>query len=184
MGVETATGQRPQLPQPDGHARELHQLVTAGGLHFVLGFDQARDYTADLAALVRIPRSPEWLAGMYSADGIATPLVDIEHWAVHTQPGDRRDFAGSSRCHALRLADGAQSWAIRLTKAPVVVDLAGIPREPVSNALPLRVSAAFGGVMPYATHACMLGDETVALQLDWPALAQALRQELSGMAAS
>ncbi len=166
-----------QQPAPAADARDLHQLVTAGDLHFVIGFAQAREYTADLAAILRIPRAPAWLAGMYSADGVATPLVDITQWAARTGPVQSR----SHRHNALRLADGTDSWAIRLTKAPVVVDLATARRESVSDDLPLRVSATFGGVMPFATHACTLGDGTVALQLDWLALALALRQELSGM---
>ncbi len=80
------------------------------------------------------------------------------------------------------MADATDSWAIRLTQPPVVLDLAATRREPVSNALPLRISAAFGGVMRFATHAFTLADDTVALQVDWPALALALRHELSGMA--
>lgn len=169
----------PQQPAPEADSRDLHQLVTAGSLRFVIGFAQAREYTADLAALVRIPRAPAWLAGLYSADGVATPLVDIAHWAART--GVAAAPARSNRHNALRLADGTDSWAIRLTQAPVVVDLATVRREPVCDDLPLRVSATFGGVMPFATHACTMGDHTVALQLDWAALAQALRQELSGL---
>ena len=173
--------QVPHLPAPPGDARDLHQLVTAANLRFVIGFAQAREYTADLAAIVRIPRSPAWLSGMYSADGVATPLVDIAHWAARTGPGAAPAQARSNRHNALRLADGTDSWAIRLTQPPVVVDLAAARRESVSDNLPLRVSATFGAVMPFATHACTLADGTVALQLDWPALALALRQELSGM---
>lgn len=171
----------PLQPAPPGDARDLHQLVTAGDLRFVIGFDQAREYTADLAVLVRIPRAPAWLAGMYSSDGIATPLVDIAHWAARTAEAAGPAQARINRHNALRLADGTDSWAIRLTQAPVVVDLATVRREPVCDDLPLRVSATFGAVMPFATHACTLGDHSVALQVDWPALARALRQELSGM---
>jgi hypothetical protein len=167
---------------PGGTPRDLHQLATAGNLRFVLGFSQAREYTAGLQALVRIPRSPAWLAGMYSADGVATPLVDIERWATRAPAADSVP-ANSKRYNALRLADGTDSWAIRLSQPPVVLDLATTRHEPVSNALPLHISAAFGAVMPFATHALTLADGAVALQLDWPALALALRQELSGMAA-
>ena len=179
--MQTPGSQVPQQPAPAADARDLHQLVTAGNLRFVIGFGQAREYTADLAALVRMPRSPAWLTGLYSADGVATPLVDIAHWAARTGPAAAPAQARSHRHNALRLADGTDSWAIRLTQAPVVVDLATARRESVSDHLPLRVSATFGAVMPFATHACTLGDGTVALQLDWPALALALRQELSGM---
>jgi hypothetical protein len=171
----------PQQPAPEADSRDLHQLVTAGNLRFVIGFAQAREYTADMAVLVRIPRAPAWLAGMYSADGIATPLVDIAHWAARTAEAAGPAQVRINRHNALRLADGTDSWAIRLTQAPVVVDLASVRREPVCDDLPLRVSATFGAVMPFATHACTLGDGTVALQMDWPALALALRQELSGL---
>ena len=184
---------------------DLRQLVAAGDMRFIIGFDESREYIDAVASLTRIPRSPGWLLGAFSADGNAVPLVDISSWAHQTEParwrppgqpaGSRyegRDLregragrhpgspsAGTLR--ALRMGDGASAWAIRVAEAPAVVSLAQDQSRPVSSTLPLAVSSVNGHLMPHASAAWLLPDNMIALQIRWAALAEVLRQELAGI---
>ena len=159
--------------------RDLHQLVSVGDMRLVLQFSDAREYADGVGALLPVPRAPNWLLGMYSADGVATPLVDIEAWALQLQ-GISAAAGGAFAPRALRLADAADSWAIRVSQAPSVLDVATVRQEQVTNHLPLRVSATYGALMPYATAAVHLDDARIALRIDWTRLALHLKQELSG----
>lgn len=180
-------------------------------MRFIIGFDESREYIDAVASLTRIPRSPGWLLGAFSADGNAVPLVDISSWAQQTEPtrwrppgqpaGSRHQghqghqghegregvegrHPGSSSAgtlRALRMGDGASAWAIRVTKAPAVVSLAPDQSRPVSSSLPLAVSSVNGHLMPHASAAWLLPDNVIALQVRWAALAAVLRQELAGI---
>lgn len=88
---------------------------------------------------------------------------------------------GLAPLRALRLGDGASTWAIRLSHSPSVVDMRSGTAKPVDNHLPLAVSSANGRLMAHAELAWFLGDGTTALQVRWGALAQTLKTELSGV---
>ena len=178
---------------------KLHQLASAGGVRLVVGFEESREYIDVVAGLTRIPRAPSWLLGVFGSDGGAVPLVDIEAWALQVQPqpwqapreqaasarpGSQQNTGAAGQLHALRMNDGTDAWAIRLSHSPSVVDLQDAQAKEVDFNLPLGVSAANGALMPHATQAWFLADKTVALQLRWASLAQAIRQELSGISAA
>ncbi len=168
-------------------------------MRFIIGFDESREYIDAVASLTRIPRSPGWLLGAFSADGNAVPLVDISAWAHQTEPtrwrppgqlaGNRFDVregrhpgspsAGTLR--ALRMGDGTNAWAIRVTEAPTVISLAQDQSRAISSTLPLSVSSVNGHLMPHATTAWLLPSNVIALQVRWAALANVLRQELAGI---
>lgn len=178
----------------------LHQLASAGGVRLLVGFHESREYIDVVTGLTRIPRAPSWLLGVFGSDSGAVPLVDIEAWALHVQPqpwqapreqqtagalaGASHSTGTTDQLHALRMNDGADAWAIRLSHSPSVVDLRDAQEKDVDFNLPLGVSAANGGLMSYATQAWFLADKTVALQLRWESLAQAIRKELSGISAA
>lgn len=169
------------VPQEPGSVhRDLHQVAVAGEMRFALRFSEAREYVAAVAGLVRIPRAPRWLLGLYSADGIATPLVDIEDWALRAHPRRTANGARTVTYNALRFADGKDSWAIRLEQAPTVLDLAGAKREPVTAQPHAGISAAYGGLLAHATELVHV-DGGAVLRVDWPRLASHLKQELSGL---
>ena len=171
-------------------------------MRFIIGFDESREYIDAVASLTRIPRSPGWLLGAFSADGNAVPLVDISAWAHQTEPtrwrppgllagsrfeareareGRHRGSPSAGTLRALRMGDGASAWAIRVTEAPAVVSLAQDQSRPVSSTLPLAVSSVNGHLMPHASAAWLLPDNMIALQIRWAALAEVLRQELAGI---
>lgn len=159
-------------------ARDLRQLAVTGAMQFALQFSEAREYVAGVARLVAIPRAPNWLVGLFSADGLATPLVDIEAWA--TGRSDAR-LRAPARLSALRLDDGVNSWAIRLVQAPNVLDVADARREPAGLSLPLALSARYAKLMDHAIEVLHLQAGDTALRIDWPGLSARLRQELSGL---
>ena len=181
---------------PDTTPRgDLRQLVAAGYMRFIVGFDESREYIDSVASLTRIPRSPGWLLGAFSSDGNAVPLVDVSAWAHQTEPtawrppgqarSDRLEgrhpgapSAGTLR--ALRMGDGANAWAIRVTEAPSVVSLSPAQSRDISPALPLTVSSVNGHLMPHAAAAWLLAGNVIALQVRWAAFAEVLRQELAG----
>lgn len=168
-------------------------------MRFIIGFDESREYIDSVASLTRIPRSPGWLLGAFSADGNAVPLVDISAWAHQTEPTGWRPsghlaggrFEGREGRHpgppsagalrALRMGDGASAWAIRVTEAPAVISLAQDQSRAISSTLPLSVSSVNGHLMPHASAAWMLAGNLIALQVRWAALADVLRQELAGI---
>lgn len=196
---------RSALPATPAEAKtrgDLRQLVAAGTMRFIIGFDESREYIDAVASLTRIPRSPGWLLGAFSADGNAVPLVDISSWAHQTEPtrwrppgqpaGSRYEgregregrHPGSSSAgtlRALRMGDGASAWAIRVTEAPAVVSLAPDQSRAISSTLPLAVSSVNGHLMPHASAAWLLPANVIALQVRWAALAEVLRQELAGI---
>lgn len=73
------------LPKSKGGG-DLRQLVAAGYMRFIIGFDESREYIDSVASLTRIPRSPGWLLGAFSSDSSAVPLVDVSAWAHQTEP--------------------------------------------------------------------------------------------------
>ncbi len=191
LSVETAA--------PVRSGAELRQLVSAGAMRFVIGFNESRQYVDGIAALTRIPRSPPWLLGAFASDGSAVPLVDLEAWAQHAQPTawrlshntfETRNqarqpwLAQASSLRALRMGDGPSAWAIRVTDAPAVVSLEPNQSHAISNRLPLGVSAINGRLMPHSAAAWVLADQTIALQINWLLVAEAVRRELSGISSS
>ncbi len=178
---------------------DLRQLVAAGSMRFIIGFDESREYVDAVASLTRIPRSPSWLLGAFSADGNAVPLVDIYAWAHQTEPtrwkppghlagsrfeareGHHPGSPSAGTLRALRMGDGASAWAIRVTEAPAVISLAQNQSRAISSTLPLAVSSVNGHLMPHAMAAWFLAGDVVALQIRWAALADVLRQELAGI---
>ncbi len=165
-------------------------------MRFIIGFDESREYIDSVASLTRIPRSPGWLLGAFSSDGNAVPLVDISAWAHQTEPmgwlahgqmpgsrfeGRHPGTPSTGPLRALRLGDGANAWAIRVTEAPAVISLAQNQSRTISPALPLLVSSVNGHLMPHAMAAWFLAGDVVASQVRWDALADVLRQELAGI---
>ena len=165
-------------------------------MRFIIGFDESREYIDSVASLTRIPRSPGWLLGAFSADGNAVPLVDVSAWAHQSEPSGWRShsqlpgsrFEGrhpgapsSGPLRALRLGDGANAWAIRVTEAPAVISLGQDQLRAISSTLPLSVSSVNGHLMPHASAAWLLPANVIALQVRWAALANVLRQELAGI---
>ena len=184
---------------PAGRLGELRQLVSAGAMRFVVGFDESRQYVDSISALTRIPRSPPWLLGAFASDGSAVPLIDLEAWAQQAEPAAWRliqntlesrnqnrqpwlSQAGNLR--ALRMGDGPTAWAIRVTEAPAVISLEPSQSHAISNNLPLGVSAVNGRLMPHSVAAWVLADHAIALQIRWSLVADALQQELSGISAA
>ena len=168
-------------------------------MRFVVGFDESRQYVDSISALTRIPRSPPWLLGAFASDGSAVPLIDLEAWAQQAEPTAWRliqntlesrnqnrqpwlSQAGSLR--ALRMGDGPTAWAIRVTEAPAVISLEPSQSHAISSNLPLGVSAVNGRLMPHSVAAWVLADHVIALQIRWSLVADALRQELSGISAA
>ena len=181
---------------------DLRQLVAAGSMRFIVGFGDSREYVDALTGLTRVPRSPNWLLGVFSSDGASVPLVDIAAWAHHARPADWKytDSHGTShfaavragaragsatnvgrQLRALRFGMGANAWAIRVSEAPAVVALAASQATGISNRLPLSVSATNGRLMAHAETAWTLADNVAAIEVRWAELAQALRQELAGL---
>ena len=165
-------------------------------MRFIVGFDESREYIDSVSALTRIPRSPGWLLGAFSSDGNAVPLVDISAWAHQTEPkgwrshgqmpgsrveGRHTGAPSTGPLRALRLGDGANAWAIRVTEAPSVISLAQNQSYTVSPALPLAVSSVNGHLMPHAMAAWFLAGDVVALQIRWNTLGDVLRHELAGI---
>lgn len=204
------------LPQTDGAntsaeigagARgDLRQLVVSGPMRFIVGFGESRAYLDALAGLTRVPRSPQWLLGVFSSDGASVPLVDIDAWAHQTRPAAWKytDSLGASQfvnvrvagvagatgaaatrqLRALQFGDGASAWAIRVSEAPAVVSLAAHQAQSITNRLPLQVSANNGRLMQHAHAAWTLGDKVPAIEVRWSSLAEVLRQELSGISSA
>ncbi len=189
----------PELMQPAPTRGVMRQLVSAGDLRLVLGFDEAREYVDNVPGLTRVPGAPAWLLGLFPSEGTAVPLVDIAAWAQRTEPahwtqaraGSARSFdaahpatRSASALRALRFGEGEQAWAIRLSQAPAVLDLNDARHQPLSNDLPLRVSAINGALVHHAAQAWFLPGGAVALQIKWPQVAKALQNELSGLVAA
>lgn len=182
---------------------DLRQLVIAGPMRFIVGFGESRAYLDTLSGLTRVPRSPQWLLGVFSSDGTSVPLVDIDAWAHQTRPaawkytdslgashfegmrsGAAVTGAAAKQLRALQFGDGINAWAIRVSEAPAVVSLATHQAQSITNRLPLQVSANNGRLMQHAQAAWTLGDKVPAIEVRWRSLAEALRQELSGMSSS
>ena len=183
---------------------DLRQLVVAGPMRFIVGFGESRAYLDSLTSLTRVPRSPPWLLGVFSSDGASVPLVDIDAWAHQTRPAAWKytDSSGTShfegiragasaagaasakQLRALQFGDGTNTWAIRVSEAPAVVTLTAHQAQSITNRLPLQVSANNGRLMQHAHAAWALGDKVPAIEVHWSALAEALRQELSGISSS
>jgi CheW-like domain len=166
-------------------------------MRFVVGFDESRQYLDSVGTLTRIPRSPPWLLGAFNSDGAPVPLVDMEAWAHRAGPTPWRLAANplesrqqaaqpwassASSLRALRMGDGADAWAIRVTQAPAVIAVESGQSRAISNQLPLSVSATNGRLMPHAAFAWFLAEAAIALQVHWSQVADAIRQELSGLA--
>jgi chemotaxis signal transduction protein len=173
--------------QPQG---DLRQLVTVGGLRLVMGFDESREYLDAVQAITRVPRAPAWLLGVLGSSGLAVPVVDLVAWAQRTRPepwrvtgNERGQSTTAVTAHvlrALRLRDGADAWAFRVTQAPSVVNLNTAQQSQAITAhLPLSVSASYGQLMPHAVRLWTLADGSWALQIRWPTVVEALRQDLS-----
>jgi chemotaxis signal transduction protein len=188
-----------------GARGDLRQLVVAGPMRFIVGFGESRAYLDSLAGLTRVPRSPQWLLGVFSSDGASVPLVDIDAWAHQTRPAAWKytDSLGASQfvnvrvgaagatgaaaarqLRALQFGDGASAWAIRVSEAPAVVSLAAHQAQSITNRLPLQVSANNGRLMHHAHAAWTLGDKVPAIEVRWSSLAEVLRQELSGISSA
>lgn len=184
---------------------DLRQLVVAGPMRFVVGFAESRAYLDSLSGLTRVPRSPNWLLGVFSSDGTSVPLIDIDAWAHQTRPAAWKytDTSGTShfagarsgaavatgaaaarQLRALQFGEGLNAWAIRVSEAPAVVALEGHQAQSISNRLPLQVSANNGRLMQYAQSAWTLVGKAPAIEVRWSALAAVLRQELSGISSS
>jgi chemotaxis signal transduction protein len=183
---------------------DLRQLVVSGPMRFIVGFNESRAYLDSLAGLTRVPRSPQWLLGVFSSDGASVPLIDIDAWAHQTRPAawkytdssgashfeglrasaDATGAATAKQLRALQFGDGSNAWAIRVSEAPAVVALAAHQSQPITNRLPLQVSANNGRLMQHAQSAWALGDKTPAIEVRWSALAEVLRQELSGISSA
>ena len=182
---------------------DLRQLVVAGPMRFIVGFGESRAYLDSLSGLTRVPRSPPWLLGVFSSDGASVPLVDVDAWAHQARPAAWKytDSLGAShfegmrsgaaaagvvanQLRALQFGDGANAWAIRVSEAPAVVALTEQQAQSISNRLPLQVSANNGRLMQHARAAWALGDKAPAIEVHWSALAEVLRQELSGISSS
>jgi hypothetical protein len=187
----------PAPPDAEGVRADLRQLVAAGSMRFVVGFDESREYIDSVPSLTRIPRSPSWLLGAFSADGNAVPLVDISAWAHLTEPAGWRSHGqstggrfekrnpgapSSGPLRALRIGDGPSAWAIRVTEPPAVISLTPDQSIAISSTLPLAVSSINGHLMPHAIAAWLLPANVIALEVGWASLADVLRQELAGIA--
>lgn len=100
---------------------------------------------------------------------------------MNTQPATGDAKKG---LHALRFGDGKSAWAIRLSNAPAVVDLTQAKSQSVSNNLSLQVSSNNGNLMAFASQVWFMSADSVALQVRWPSVYEALLQELSSASAS
>lgn len=160
---------------------DLHQLVVAGPLRLILGFDEAREYLEHQPLPTRIPRAPDWVLGVLGLGGWAVPVIDILAWAQRVPASPLGILPGTrtTALKALRLREGVDAWALRLTQAPVVVNLAEAQPLAVDTALPLSVPATYGQLMPHAVRAWELPGQGLALQVRWSDVALALRQELA-----
>ena len=184
--LQPAPAPLPGLPVA-GQRGELRQLVTSGQIRLILGFDESRAYS-DGFALTRVPRSPTWLLGLFGADGVAVPLIDLDAWAHNTAPeqpvsADNRSTGRIMMNRALRLDDGSRAWAISLTQTPSVVDLANARSQEMSTRMPLSISSACGRLIAHVSKVWTLADNSQAVQVRWASVAQALRQDLSGLTA-
>ena len=81
------------------------------------------------------------------------------------------------------MGEGTSAWAIRVTQAPAVIALEPSQSHPISNHLPLGVSDVNARLMPHAFLAWLLADHSIALQIKWSQVADAVRHELSGLSA-
>lgn len=188
-----APGQN-QAVSVTGTPRATRQLVSAGSLRLVVGFDESRLYVDPVSQLTRVPRSPPWLLGVFALEGMAMPLVDLDAWAHRSQP-DRWTvqtdpaegmYVGknqsATRLRALVFGDGNHAWAIRVAQAPAMVDLQLDAARKITLDLPLAVSSMHGRLMNFAGQAWPIDKVLTALQPNWNALAQAIRLELSSNA--
>jgi hypothetical protein len=176
----------------------LQQLVSAGSLRMVMSFGDSREYVDQVTALTRLPGAPPWMLGVFGSEGNAVPLVDIAAWAqrvapepftlvteswqhgINTQTVTR---GAKNGLRALRFGEGKGAWAIRVSSAPAVVDLTQATSRKVSNNLPLQVSSDHGNLMAFASQVWFMSADSVALQVRWPSVFEALLQELSGASA-
>jgi hypothetical protein len=176
----------------------LQQLVSAGSLRMVMGFGDSREYVDQITSLTRLPGAPAWLLGVFGSEGNAVPLVDITAWAQRSAPqpfslvtegsqhGPNTQTATRSAkntLRALRFGEGKGGWAIRVSSAPAVVDLTTATLREVSNQLPLQISSNNGNLMAFASQVWFMSADSVALQVRWPSVFDALLQELSGASA-
>jgi chemotaxis signal transduction protein len=152
---------------------ESRPLVVAGQLRLLLSYTESREYV-DALVLTKVPRSPPWLLGIFGANGVAVPLIDLDAWAHGTVPKPQNHY------RALRLGDAGSAWAIALDAAPSVIDLSQASSQAVSNRLPMHISSSNGHLMPHVSHIWTLHDKRYAAQVRWAALAAALKQELAG----
>lgn len=164
----------------DGARAELYQLARAGGLSLALGFDESSEYVDAVEGLIRVPRSPLWLTGLFLNDGVAVPLIDLSAWALAGAGGGPMKVAKGRR-RALRFGTGVEAWAIQLTQVPSVVERSAITPMDVSSDLPLPVVAAAGRLLEHTESVWQLPDRTHALRVNWPLLNKALRTELSSI---
>lgn len=174
--------------------RVTRQLVSAGSLRLIVGFDESRSYVDLVGQLTRVPRSPAWLLGVFGLEGVAIPLVDLDAWAHRSQPAPwtvPTDLAeglytgkaqSATRLRALVFAQASQTWAIRVSQAPAMVDLQLDAARQITLDLPLAISSMHGRLMSFAGLAWPVDKVLTALQPNWNALAQAIRLELSSNA--
>ena len=73
----TAEAARESGQSAEGARAELHQLARTDGLSFALRFDESSEYVDVVEGLIRVPRSPRWLTGLFLNDGVAVPLIDL-----------------------------------------------------------------------------------------------------------
>lgn len=155
-------------------ARVFHQLAQVAHLQLVLKFGESREYHDNVAALTLIPRAPGWLLGMFSSEGVPTPVVDVGRWAQVS--GDAKPRKG---VHVVRLGDGPQAWGLRVDGLPAVFDL--------STAQPSEVSPQTLAGEKLAAHVdavWALPNGSAALQLNWGRLLASMRMELAEAKAS
>jgi len=176
----TAEAARESGQSAKGARAELHQLARADGLSFALRFDESSEYVDVVEGLIRVPRSPRWLTGLFLNDGVAVPLIDLTAWA-RSDGGGAGAGATKGRRRALRFGAGLEAWAIQLTQVPSVVERSAVTPLAVPGQWPLSVVASCGRLLEHTESIWQLPDQTHALRVNWPLLNKALRADLSSI---
>ena len=161
----------PTHPKPS----DLRQFVRVGQSAIVMRFIESREYVDDPGPLTRIPRSPSWLKGLVAVSGVAVPVFDLGRWAVNTGLPDGTE---QGRLHILRMGNETSTWSIATAGSPSVVDLDLWTQQPVTHKLPLAVTSQHGKLSQFATR-LWTHNTSSALEMDWPRLIEALKQDLA-----
>lgn len=162
-------------PAPAPTARDLRQLIRIGRSAVLMRFIESREYVEDPGALTRIPRAPVWLKGLVSVSSQAVPVIDLAIW---TREDWRAADAARGRLHILRMGDGPSTWAMAIAESPSVVDLSLWTSQPVTLQSPLAITVRHGKLTQFATT-LWAQDDRSALEMDWPRLVNALKQDLT-----